>query len=86
MSPPHRQRSRRLAKVEKEEKTEEEKKASLKETNEYEKTASYIAEIGKGLGLPECSVKTLSLIHILRVTVFPSAFIIIPSRDGIDVF
>ncbi len=43
-------------KVEKEEKTEKEKKASLKETNEYEKTASYIAEIVKGLGLPECSV------------------------------
>ena len=43
-----------------EEKTEEEKKASLKETNEYEKTASYIAEIVKGLGLPECSVKTFA--------------------------
>ena len=40
--------------------TEEEKKASLKETNEYEKTASYIAEIVKGLGLPECSVKTFA--------------------------
>lgn len=47
-------------KVEKEEKTEEEKKASLKETNEYEKTASYIAKIVKGLGLPECSVKTFA--------------------------
>ena len=47
-------------KVEKEEKTEEEKKASLKETNEYEKTASYIAEIVKGLGLSECSVKTFA--------------------------
>lgn len=32
----------------------------MKETNEYEKTASYIAEIVKGLGLPECSVKTFA--------------------------
>ena len=34
--------------------------SALKETNEYEKTASYIAEIVKGLGLPECSVKTFA--------------------------
>ena len=42
------------------ERTPEEKKESLKETNEYQKTAEYIAEIVKGLGLPECSVKTFA--------------------------
>lgn len=35
-----------------------EKKPDLKETDEYQKTAVYIAEIVKGLGLPSCEVKT----------------------------
>lgn len=37
-----------------------EKKASLKETDEYKKASDYIAEIVKGLGLPECTVKTFA--------------------------
>ena len=38
----------------------EKKEKPVSEKNEYEKTASYIAEIVKGLGLPECSVKTFA--------------------------
>lgn len=34
------------------------KRDSLKETDEYKKAADYISEIVRGLGLPECSVKT----------------------------
>lgn len=38
----------------------EKKEKPVSEKNTYEKTASYIAEIVKGLGLPECSVKTFA--------------------------
>lgn len=34
------------------------KRESLKETDDYKKTADYIAEIVKSLGLPKCGVKT----------------------------
>ncbi|MFR4159269.1 MAG: RNA-binding cell elongation regulator Jag/EloR [Acutalibacteraceae bacterium] len=38
----------------------EKKEKPVSEKNTYKKPASYIAEIVKGLGLPECSVKTFA--------------------------